>query len=155
MRDYELKERPWFANVVRTAFGEIANAQGGSTIDSQSNYVDLITAAGDGLLVDGVIVTSNDSAARVVILAIKVSGTYRPLGAVSVAANSGTNGTAVSIDMLSGAVLVGFPINNQGKRFLRLANGEALAFKTTTAVTNTTGMAVRCSVSAVQYEPEP
>ena len=154
MRDYELKERPWFANVVRTAFGEITNATGGSTIDSQNNYVDLITAAGDGLLVDGVIVTSNDSAARVVILAIKVSGTYIPLGAVSVAANSGTNGTVVSIDMLSGAVLVGFPINNQGKRFIRLATGEALAFKVTSAVTNTAGMAVRASVSGVQFESE-
>lgn len=155
MRDYELKERPWFANVVRTAYGEIANAQGGSAIDSQSNYVDLITAAGDGLLVDGVIVTSNDSAARVVILAVKVGSAYRPIGAVNVAANSGTNGTAVSIDMLSGAVLVGLPINNQGKRFLRLASGEALAFKVTSAVTNTAGMAVRCTVSAVQYEPQP
>jgi len=55
MRDFLKKERPWFANVVKTAFGEIANAQGGSAIDSQSNYVDLITAGGDGLLVDAIV----------------------------------------------------------------------------------------------------
>jgi len=35
-----------------------------------------------------------------------------------------------------------------------LANGEALAFKVTTAVTNTTGMAVRASVSGTEFQAE-
>ena len=154
MRDFLKKERPWFANVMKTAHGEITNAQGGSAIDSQSNYVDLITAAGDGLLIDAVVLTSNDSAARVVIISRKVSGTYRPIGAIQIAANAGTNGTTASIDALSGAIIAGLPINAQGKRFIRLENGQALAFKVTTAVTNTAGMAVRASVSGVQYQSE-
>jgi hypothetical protein len=154
MRDFLKKERPWFANVVKTAFGEIANAQSGSAIDSQSNYVDLITAGGDGLLVDAIVLTSNDSANRVVIISRKVSGTYRPIGAVQILANAGTNGTTASVDALSGAIIAGLPINAQGKRFIRLANGEALAFKVTTAVTNTSGMAVRASVSGTEFQAE-
>lgn len=154
MRDFLKRERPWFANVVKTAYGEIANAQGGSAIDSQSNYIDLITAGGVGLLIDALILTSNDSSARAVVIARKIGGTYRPIGAVNVAANAGTNGTTASVDALSGAILAGLPINNQGKRYIRLENGQALAFKVTSAVTNTAGMAVRASVSGVQFEAE-
>jgi hypothetical protein len=148
------KEKVYVANILRTGFGEIANAQGGSAIDSQSNYVDLITASGEGLLIDAIVLTSNDSANRTVIIARKVSGTYRPIGAVQVLANAGTNGTTASVDALSGAIIAGLPINAQGKRFLRLESGQALAFKVTAAVTNTAGMAVRASVSGVQFESE-
>jgi hypothetical protein len=146
------KEKVYVANIIRTAFGEIDNAVGGSAYDSQSNYVDLITAAGDGLLIDEIIITSNDSAARVAVIARNVGGTYLPIGAVNIPTNAGTNGIAPAIDALSGAIIAGLAINSQGKRYIRLDAGEGLAFKTTTAVTNTAGMAVRCSVSGVEFE---
>jgi hypothetical protein len=146
------KEKVYVANIIQTSFGEIANAQSGSSYDSQSDYVDIITAGGDGLLIDEIIITSNDSAARVAVIARKVSSTYRPIGAVSIPANAGTNGTTAAIDALSGAIIAGLAINSQGKRYIRLDAGEGLAFKTTTAVTNTAGMAVRCSVSGVEFE---
>ncbi len=146
------RQLTYFANLIKTAFGEIINATGGSAINSQNNYVDVITAGGAGLLVDVITLTSNDSAAANVVIARKRGGTYYPLVVVAVAANSGTNGTTAAVDPLGGSLWTGLAINDQGKRYVRLEVGDSLAIKTLVAVTNTAGMAIRCNVSGLEFE---
>lgn len=146
--------KPWFGNVPKVSFGSIANAQGGSAISSASNYVDVATAGDLGLLVDSIVINSNDSAAANVVVAIKRSSTYYPLGVVNVPINSGSTGAIVTTDVLDNSVIKGLPINTQGDYYLRLEPSDVLAFKVLVAVTNTAGIALRITVSGVEFESE-
>lgn len=145
------KQLIYYPNDIETFFGGIANAQGGSAINSQSNYVDLTPVATENMFVDSLIATSSDSVNQVVIIARKVAGTYRPIGAVQILANAGTNGTVAAVDLLSGAIIQGLSLNNQGKRYIRIKAGDVLAVKTAAAVTAGTAE-VRITGSASKME---
>lgn len=148
-----LKNEPWFANKPNRKQVMIVNADGAVGLDTDSvAWKTLFTAPADGLLVDSLIVSSNDSAARVLALAVKVGASIQLIGCVNIPANSGTNGTVAAVDLLANTILLGMPISAQGKRYIRLETGESLVVGTTTAVTSTFG--VRVTGSGVSYVPE-
>lgn len=149
-----LKNDPWFANKPERNSVSIVNADGAAGLDTNSPaWKEVFTAPDDGLLVDSLIANSNDSAARVLAIAVKVGTTIQLLGCVNIPANSGTNGTVVAVDLLANTIILGLPISAQGKRYLRLKPTEVLVVGTTTAVT--AALAVRVNASAVSYVPEP
>lgn len=149
-----LKNDPWFANKPERGFASIANGDGAVALDTNSvAWKEVLTAPNDGLLVDSLIVASNDSAARVLAVAIKVGTTINLIGCVNIPANAGTNGTVAAVDLLANTILLGLPISPQSKRFIRLKPTEVLVVGTTTAVT--AALFVRVSASGVSYVPEP
>jgi hypothetical protein len=148
-----LKNDPWFANKPERGFASIVTADGAAALDTNSAaWKEILTAPADGLLVDSLIVASNDSAARVLAVAVKVGSTINLIGCVSIPANSGTNGTVAAVDLLANTILLGLPISAQGKRFIRLKPTEILVVGTTSAVT--AALSVRVSASGVSFVPE-
>lgn len=149
-----LKNDPWFANKPERGWASVVTADGAVGLDTNgAAWKSVITAPADGLLVDSLIVASNDTAARVLAVAIRTGTTINLLGCVNIPANAGTNGTVAAVDLLANTVLLGCPISPQGKRFLRLRPNEELVVGTTSAVSAST--AVRVSASGVSFVPEP
>lgn len=67
----------------------------------------LATAPDNGLAIDSMVGTNNDSVAHVVSFTVTVGGITVQLGAVSIAIGAGFDGTTPSADVLSG-----LPLNN-------------------------------------------
>jgi hypothetical protein len=81
-------------------------------------------------------VVSDDTSARVVNVYVNNGSTDFLLGSVSVAASSGTNGTAAAIDLLGGTLMPGLPYDSNGKRVLPLPVNYVLKVSSQTAVTS-------------------
>lgn len=138
IRDYLKKERPWYANVPKNYLAQIVAAD-------TTNFVTVLTAPADGLLVDTLQVSNDDTVARTIQFGInKGSGAIAIGQPISV-----TN--AAQFDFLDGVRIVGLPINNQGKRFIRLEAGEILVARAGATVA---ANQVRIFASGVQFEPE-
>lgn len=121
-------------NIV-TAAKRIVNADGTALLT-------VYTASADDAQVNGLIITSTDSATRIVRVILTKSGVDYILGAASVAANSGANGTATSIDFFNTGITPGFPHNHSGTPNLPMQAGDVLKVAVTTAVTAATDINV-------------
>lgn len=95
----------------------------------------LFTAGLNDSDVKAITVTSDDTSVRVVKLYITRSGTDYQLGAVSIPAASGNDGSAPAVDLINSTILPGLPIDSAGKRYLSLSYGDVLKVATTTTVT--------------------
>lgn len=132
------KEKTYFANMPRNYFAQIVAAD-------TTNWVTVLTAPADGLLVDMLNVANDDTVARTVQFGVQRGSTNNAIGQpISV-----TN--ALQFDFLDGVRIVGLPINNQGKRFIRLEQGDILRVRAGATVA---ANQIRISVSGVQFEPE-
>jgi hypothetical protein len=96
----------------------------------------LYTGGTNDSVVKALQVTSDDTSARVVNVYVNNGSTDFLLGSVSVAASSGTNGTAAAIDLLGGTLMPGLPYDAQGKRVLPLPVNYVLKVSSQTAVTS-------------------
>ena len=107
--------------------------------DAALTYKTLLAAGANGTKVTGVVATSSDpSAAHAFVLAIERSGVKYALTACSIPVSSGTSGSAVNVDLLSGgasAYLVGLPVDNDGQKYLFLKSGDLLVGTFATALT--------------------
>lgn len=92
--------------------------------------------------------TSTDTALQNIQLGVSADAgvTVRPIGTLPVAANSGTNGTAPSVDLLNTSQLVQLCIDSNGKPFLPLQTGYTLHAKMLVAVTAAKQIDVVCAV---------
>jgi hypothetical protein len=115
-----------FATELNIDGNSIVNATGANTFGSDANTVVVFTAGAQGSLVDSIRVLSDDSAAKILHLYVKIGANIYPISAVTVALGSGTNGTALPVDPLSNANASHLPISNQGKRYLRLPAGATI-----------------------------
>jgi len=95
----------------------------------------LFTAGADDSDVDSIIVTSNDTAARILVLYVTRGGVDYIIGTITVGAGAGTDGFNFSLDLLNPINFQGLPINNIGKPYLRLKSGDTVKVAVTTAVT--------------------
>lgn len=141
-------EKPKFATEINTGQAVIVNADGSGVIGTNSAaYKTVATGATYGTLIDSLSVVSTDSVARNVIVAVKRSGgsTHSVIGVFNIPASSGSNGTAAVVDLLSNINSSFLPVNNQGKRFIRLANGDELVLALLVAATAATSVFFRAS----------
>jgi hypothetical protein len=91
------------------------------------------TAGASGTKVVGLIVTSTDTAARVVQLFLTRSATNYLLGAWTIPALAGSDGSAGTQDLLN--IFSGLPRDADGQRYFYLESGDTLTVATTTTVT--------------------
>jgi hypothetical protein len=91
------------------------------------------TAGASGAKVVALLVSSTDSAARVVQLYLNRSSTDYLLGAWNITALSGSDGATGTQNLL--AIVSGLPHDNDGQPYIFLENGDLLKVATTTTVT--------------------
>lgn len=93
------------------------------------------SAGADDTVIKGLQIVSDDTTARVVNIYTNNGTTDSLLGAVSVAASSGTNGTLAAVDLLSGTIFPGLPYDANGKRIMYLPAGYSLKVSSQSTVT--------------------
>jgi hypothetical protein len=76
--------------------------------------------------VKSITATSNDTAAINLQLFVTRGGTDYLLATINIPTLSGTNGTAVSIDILNATSIPSLPLDSAGKRYLPLKTGDTL-----------------------------
>lgn len=95
--------------------------------NSAYSETDIFIAAAAGSVVRKIIVTSTDSAARILTLNAYDGSNDFVIGSFSIPANSGTDGATAAVDLLSCSVNSNsFPVDMQGNRFIALESGWKL-----------------------------
>jgi hypothetical protein len=91
-----------------------------------TTFVTLYTASTDDAVVKSLTVTTTDTAAVNLKIAINDGTTDFLLGTVRVALASGTDGAAASVDILGSSLLPGLPRDLNNRTILPLKNGYIL-----------------------------
>lgn len=118
---------PIFVGTPKRGMAQILNA-------TASALVAVVTAGASGSKVVSLIVTSDDSADRIVQLFITRGGVDYLLGSYTIPDLSGTNGvTDPAVNMFT--YINGLPRDNDGQAYLLLESGDVLKAKSTTTVT--------------------
>ena len=123
-----LKSFPTFVNAPKTGLVQIVNADA-------SGQKTVLAAGADGSKVTSLRACSDDTAARVLQISKLRSGTNYVIGSVNVPAASGTDGTAVAVDLMNSTMLPGLPKDNDGQPYIFLESGDSLQVKSLTTVT--------------------
>jgi hypothetical protein len=107
-------------------------ANGGT---SPTNTKLLCTAGADGSILKSLTISSDDSSTRVVQFWISSDSgvTKHLLGSISVAANSGTNGSAPNVDPLGSTMFLGLCTDSSGKYVISLPASHQIYYGVTTA----------------------
>lgn len=101
-----------------------------------TNAVTIYTAPSTGARVYSLIASTDDTAAVNIRFYIKSSGgTARPIANVNVPLRSGDIASTLMVDCLNPLVSVGLPIDENGKRYIEMGNGDLLVAHTITAMT--------------------
>lgn len=126
-------------------FTQEINTKGVTIANSDaSNTKTIYTGAGNDAVVKAVTVCSTDSTARTLLFFVNDGTSDFMLGAVSIPAGSGSNGTASNVDVLS--VIQGLANDSYGKKILLLNSGSVLKVRSTTTVTTATQVDVLCQI---------
>lgn len=96
------------------------------TSSDTTSYVTLYTATADDAVVKSITASSTDTAAVNLKVAIGDGTTDYLLGTVRIAASSGTDGAAASVDILGSSLLPGLPKDLNNRTVLPLKNGFTL-----------------------------
>lgn len=129
------KNMPWFANIHKSGTYRFTDASTAGAMGVITNFQTIYTAGDLGAIVSGVSINSSDSAARVMLFAIKNGSTCIPLFMIPVPALSGTSSTVTAVDALSSTWASSMPIDGNGKRYIPLAEGEELVCAPDTTLT--------------------
>jgi len=116
-------------------------------------YKTIYTSNTNDAVVKSLNISSTDTAARVITFWLTdTTGNNYVLGAVSIPASSGTNGTAATVDALSGTLMPALPYDANGKRVLPLKAGYKLSASTPgTAPPLTVGTLMYVSAMIEEY----
>lgn len=98
-----------------------------------SNLKTVATAGTNGSKLTSLMATSSDTAARDLTAGVSRSGTFYPLGTVTVAITAGQIAATGGVDVL--AAIAGLPVDNDGQRYLFLESGDTFDVKALTTVT--------------------
>lgn len=109
----------------------------------------LFTAGSNDSDVKAINVATDDTAAVNLKLYVTRGGTDYLLGTINVPIASGSNGTAVSVDVINDTSLPGLPLDSAGKRFIPLKTGDVL--KVGALVTMTAGKTTTVSAFGQDY----
>ena len=135
MADLSANQIPVYAITPKTAMGT-GTALTAGTLGSNTNAVTVMTASASGSRVYSLIATTDDTVAVNLYIFIQTSGgTVQPIAQVNVPLRSGDTASTKAIDCLDSTVAVGLPIDNNGKRYIELANGDLLRYATVANMT--------------------
>lgn len=101
-----------------------------------SNLKTVVTAGANGSKVTSLMLSSSDTSARDVTWGISRSGTFYPMGTLSVPITAGQIAATSGVDAFSSAVRPGLPADNDGQPYLLLQSGDTLDIKALTTVTS-------------------
>lgn len=104
----------------------------------------VFTAGANDSVVKALHAVSDDSSARVINVYVNNGSTDILIGSTSVAANSGTNGTTASVDLLSGTLFPSLPYDANGKRVLPIPATYIVKVSCTTTVTTAKTLTISC-----------
>jgi hypothetical protein len=96
----------------------------------------VFTAGSSGSKVTALSLSSTDTTARVVQVALVRSSTSYILGTVTVPITAGTDGVTASVDAISQGLLPGLPLDNDGQHYLLLDSGDTLTIVPTATITS-------------------
>lgn len=102
--------------------------------DSAATKKTICSAGASGSKVVSITAASTDTTARVFKIYLNRSSTSYLLGAVSVAAAAGSDGSTASANLL--ALLTGLPKDNDGQNYIFLENADILQAENVTQVTS-------------------
>jgi hypothetical protein len=97
-------------------------------------FVTLYTAPATGAKIEGLSITSDDTADVVLQLAVTISAVDYVIGEITIPDGSGTNGTDKAVNGLNVTNLPWLPTDGVN-RYLHLASGSALRVRANTTVT--------------------
>lgn len=95
----------------------------------------LAAAGTNGTKIDALLVTSNDTANRDLVLYATISATNYPLGIVQIPLTAGTVNSVPTVDVLRSAQIPGLAYDAFGNKILYLASGTTLSVAAGTTVT--------------------
>jgi signal-transduction protein with cAMP-binding, CBS, and nucleotidyltransferase domain len=98
-------------------------------------YKTVFTGNTNGSKVVGLLVTSTDTAARVMVAQINRAGANTNLCASNVAALSGTDGVTSVTNMMSSSLFPGLPLDNDGQPYFFLQSGDILQLQANSTIT--------------------
>ena len=111
-----------------------------------TNAQTIYTAPATGARVYSLIASTDDTAAVNVRFYIKSSGgNARPIANVNIPLGSGDTASKLMVDCLNPLVAVGLPIDENGKRYIEMGNGDLLVAHTIVAMT----AAKNCFITAM------
>lgn len=125
-----LVHQPVFPQTPKSGVVSFVNADG-------TTKKTLLTAGTEGTKLVSVTATSTDSSARVCQLWLTRSATSYLICALSIPANSGSDGTTAAVNIVNSTILPGLPVDNVSQRFIYLQSGDTLQASFTAAVTAT------------------
>lgn len=119
---------PVFVGTPKVSMVQCVNADGttAKTLISDQNAASKVVA---------LMATSDDSSARIFRVGLVRSATTYVIGTVSVAANSGTDGTVAATNLMNLTSMPGLPIDSDGQPYILLEDNDTLTVACTTTVT--------------------
>lgn len=119
---------PVFAGAINLGLVQIVSADA-------SNYKSIFTAGASGSKLVACMIATDETAIRVIQLAILRSAVSYVIGSISIPVGSGNDGVVPAVNLLNTALLPGLPIDNDGQVYLVMKNGDTLQGKSLTTVT--------------------
>lgn len=86
----------------------------------------LVTGSADGSKITAVIATSSDTAARDITIGITRSGTFFPLGTITIPITAGQIAATPAMNILDISKIPGLPFDSDGNPYIFLADGTDL-----------------------------
>ncbi len=117
---------PAFASVPKITPMSFVNADG-------TNKKTVFTAGSSGSKVTAIVCTSTDTGTRILQLYLTRSATNYLLGSYLIAIGAGSDGVAVTGNLLT--MTMALPNDNDGQRYIFLESGDTLTVMVTVAVT--------------------
>jgi hypothetical protein len=128
---------PIVANVINGGVGMLTGTTIG-TLGSNTNGVTIYTAGAYGGRIMSLTGTTDDTVTINVFLYIYRGSTVIPLGLVNIPLSSGnTNAARFNVDFLNGTNILGLPIDQTGRQYIPLRNGDVLKATTLANLSST------------------
>lgn len=95
----------------------------------------LFTAGTNDSNVKSIVVHSDDTTARNIVLNRVNTGITYPIGTVNIPITAGATGSIASVDLINSTLIPGLPLDSTGKPYLPLKTGDTLTVAPLVAVT--------------------
>jgi hypothetical protein len=119
-------EKARFATALTNGEAAFTSADAANTLHAAANAKQVIAAGAYGTLIDNLVLYSNDTVQRTAYVYLYDGANVQLFLSINVPPNSGTDGSTAAVDCLNNSNSPFQPINNQGKRYLRLKAGQSI-----------------------------
>ena len=109
----------------------------GTAYTTASSTATHVTGSSSGTKVSSLTAHSNSTSAHVFIVGMSTGGASFYIGAVSIPASAGSDGTTPSVNLLSPAIIPGLPLDANGAPYLNIPSTSHALTLTASATINT------------------